>query len=392
MRKLFACSKKPLSFSKKPISLVALSFISITLMKKLLCTLALLAAVGTSFAQRFELVGKASPGVKTVYYKNLQGSGVDSLKVDAQGNFSLSGMADNKPFVLLTEKGGFDNAIAVVLNGDVRVDLPTSTVSGTTENHLLNEVQSKIAPVIPEILGYTKELMALKQAGKSDSPEFGALYQKYTESLGKISTLVKQSTKEHPEAMYNAALVFQYLGVMEEEDIKELMTSKAPFLENELLKPIVTQIAKQAELEALRAPGKQFTDFKMATPSGAVKSLSSFVKKNKLTLVDFWASWCGPCRKEMPHVKKLYADFHSKGLEIVGVSFDEDKAAWEGAIKGMELKWPQLSDLKGWRSEAGQIYGIRSIPATLLIDQQGKIVAFGLRGAELEAKVAELLK
>ena len=88
----------------------------------MLCTLALLSAFGTSFAQRFILEGKASPGVKTVYYKNLQGSGVDSLKVDANGKFSLSGTADNKPFILLTEKSGFDNAIAAVLNGDVRVD------------------------------------------------------------------------------------------------------------------------------------------------------------------------------------------------------------------------------------------------------------------------------
>ena len=361
-------------------------------MKKLLCTLALLSAFGTSFAQRFNLEGKASPNVKTVYYKNLQGSGIDSLKVDANGQFSLSGTADNKPFVLITEKEGFDNAIAVVLNGDVRVDLPSSTVSGTSENHLLNEAQRKITPIVPQVLGYTRELMALKQAGKTETPEFNKLYEQYLQNLGKISSIVKQSVKDHPEGLYNAALVYQYLGVMEESDIKELMAGKPACFETDLLKPIMTQLNKDAELEALRAPGKDFTDFKMATPTGAVKSLSSFVKKNKLTLVDFWASWCGPCRREMPHVKKLYADFHSKGLEIVGVSFDESKEAWTGAITSMGLKWPQLSDLKGWQNEAGQLYGIRSIPATLLIDKQGKIVAFGLRGAELEAKVAELLK
>ena len=361
-------------------------------MKKLLCTLALLSAFGTSFAQRFNLEGKASPNVKTVYYKNLQGSGIDSLKVDANGQFSLSGTADNKPFVLITEKEGFDNAIAVVLNGDVRVDLPSSTVSGTSENHLLNEAQRKITPIVPQVLGYTRELMALKQAGKTETPEFNKLYEQYLQDLGKISSIVKQSVKDHPEGLYNAALVYQYLGVMEESDIKELIAGKPACFETDLLKPIMTQLNKEAELEALRVPGKDFTDFKMATPTGAVKSLSSFVKKNKLTLVDFWASWCGPCRKEMPHVKKLYADFHSKGLEIVGVSFDESKEAWTGAIASMGLKWPQLSDLKGWQNEAGQLYGIRSIPATLLIDKQGKIVAFGLRGADLEAKVAELLK
>ena len=342
-------------------------------MKKILCTLALLSAFGTSFAQHFTLEGKASPDVKTIYYKNLQGSSIDSLKVDANGKFSLSGTADNKPFVLLAEKKEFDNAIAVVLNGDVRVDLPSSTVSGTSENHLLNEAQRK-------------------QAGKTDTPEFNKLYEQYVQDLGKISSIVKQSVKEHPEGLYNAALVYQYLGVMEESDIKELMTGKPACFETDLLKPIMTQLNKEAELEALRAPGKDFTDFKMATPTGAVKTLSSFVKQNKLTLVDFWASWCGPCRREMPHVKKLYADFHSKGLEIVGVSFDDSKEAWTGAIASMGLKWPQLSDLKGWQNEAGQLYGITSIPATLLIDKQGKIVAFGLRGAELEAKVAELLK
>lgn len=361
-------------------------------MKKLLCTLALLSAFGTSFAQRFTLEGKASPDVKTIYYKNLQGSSIDSLKVDANGKFSLSGTADNKPFVLLAEKKEFDNAIAVVLNGDVRVDLPSSTVSGTSENHLLNEAQRKITPIVPQVLGYTRQLMALKQAGKTETPEFNKLYEQYVQDLGKISSIVKQSVKEHPEGLYNAALVYQYLGVMEESDIKELMTGKPACFETDLLKPIMTQLNKEAELEALRAPGKDFTDFKMATPTGAVKTLSSFVKQNKLTLVDFWASWCGPCRREMPHVKKLYADFHSKGLEIVGVSIDESKEAWTGAIASMGLKWPQLSDLKGWQNEAGQLYGITSIPATLLIDKQGKIVAFGLRGAELEAKVAELLK
>ena len=234
--------------------------------------------------------------------------------------------------------------------------------------------------------------MALKQAGKTETEEFSKVYQQYVQDLGKISAIVKQSVKEHPEALYNAPLVFQYLGVMEESDIKELIASKAACFESDLLKPIVTQINDEMQLEEKRTPGKDFTDFKMATPTGAVKTLSSFVKANKLTLVDFWASWCGPCRREMPHVKKLYQDFHSKGLEIVGVSFDESKEDWTGAIASMGLKWPQLSDLKGWRSEAGQIYGVRSIPATLLIDKNGKIVAFGLRGAELEAKVAELLK
>lgn len=363
-----------------------------TVMKKMLCTLALLTAFSASYAQKYAIEGKASSGVKTVYYRNIQDNKIDSLTTDADGAFKLAGTADKKPFLLLGEKKDLNNALIAVLDGDVRVDFSSKTVSGTTENHLLNEVQSKLSPLVPQILEYTHQLMALKQAGKTETEEFSKVYQQYVQDLGKISAIVKQSVKEHPEALYNAPLVFQYLGVMEESDIKELIASKAACFESDLLKPIVAQINDEMQLEEKRAPGKDFTDFKMATPTGAVKTLSSFVKANKLTLVDFWASWCGPCRREMPHVKKLYQDFHSKGLEIVGVSFDENKEDWTGAIASMGLKWPQLSDLKGWRSEAGQIYGVRSIPATLLIDKNGKIVAFGLRGAELEAKVAELLK
>ena len=358
----------------------------------MLCTLALLTAFSASYAQKYAIEGKASSGVKTVYYRNIQDNKIDSLTTDADGAFKLAGTADKKPFLLLGEKKDLNNALIAVLDGDVRVDFSSKTVSGTTENHLLNEVQSKLNPLVPQILGYTHQLMDLKQAGKTETEEFSKVYQQYVQDLGKISSIVKQSVKEHPEALYNAPLVFQYLGVMEESDIKELIASKAACFESDLLKPIVAQINDEMQLEEKRAPGKDFTDFKMATPTGAVKTLSSFVKANKLTLVDFWASWCGPCRREMPHVKKLYQDFHSKGLEIVGVSFDESKEDWTGAIASMGLKWPQLSDLKGWRSEAGQIYGVRSIPATLLIDNNGKIIAFGLRGAELEAKVAELLK
>lgn len=358
----------------------------------MLCTLALLTAFSASYAQKYAIEGKASSGVKTIYYRNVQDNKIDSLSTDGNGAFKLAGTTDKKPFLLLGEKKDLNNALIAVLDGDVRVDFSSKTVSGTTENHLLNEVQSKLNPLVPQVLGYTHQLMALKQAGKTETEEFSKVYQQYVQDLGKISAIVKQSVKEHPEALYNAPLVFQYLGVMEESDIKELIASKAACFESDLLKPIVAQINDEMQLEEKRAPGKDFTDFKMATPTGAVKTLSSFVKANKLTLVDFWASWCGPCRREMPHVKKLYQDFHSKGLEIVGVSFDESKEDWTGAIASMGLKWPQLSDLKGWRSEAGQIYGIRSIPATLLIDKNGKIVAFGLRGAELEAKVAELLK
>ena len=129
----------------------------------------------------------------------------------------------------------------------------------------------------------------------------------------------------------------------------------------------------------------------MDTPDGKTLKMSDFVDNNKYTLIDFWASWCGPCRAEMPTVAKAYDEFHAKGLEIVGVSLDNEKGDWVSAISMLNMPWPQVSDLKGWECAGAQLYNVRAIPANLLIDQQGRIVAQDLRGEDLLQKLAELL-
>jgi len=120
--------------------------------------------------------------------------------------------------------------------------------------------------------------------------------------------------------------------------------------------------------------------------------ISDFVGKSPLVLVDFWASWCGPCRAEMPHVLKAYEQYHQQGFEIVGVSLDNNKDAWLKAIDQLKLPWPQMSDLKGWESEGAKKYNVRSIPANVLLDKDGKIVAKDLRGEELAERVGQLLQ
>lgn len=135
-----------------------------------------------------------------------------------------------------------------------------------------------------------------------------------------------------------------------------------------------------------------YIDFAMDTPDGKTIKISDFVSDNKYTLVDFWASWCGPCRAEMPTVVKAYDDFHDKGLEIVGVSLDTEKSDWVSAISLLKMPWPQMSDLKGWECAGAQLYNVRAIPANVLIDQQGKIVAKDLRGETLLQTLEELLK
>ena len=136
--------------------------------------------------------------------------------------------------------------------------------------------------------------------------------------------------------------------------------------------------------------GQPAIDFTLPDTEGKPVSLASF--KGNVTLVDFWASWCGPCRAENPFVVMTYAKYHPKGFQVLGVSLDDSKEDWLKAIRKDKLPWTHVSDLKGWKSEVCESYGIRGIPYNFLLDKDGKIVAKGLRGEALMQKLAELYK
>jgi thiol-disulfide isomerase/thioredoxin len=138
------------------------------------------------------------------------------------------------------------------------------------------------------------------------------------------------------------------------------------------------------------AVGQIAPDFTLPTPDGGTISLHAIEAKVKL--IDFWASWCGPCRAENPNVVKAYAEYHPLGLEIISVSLDNDRDAWLKAIEDDNLTWIHGSDLKGWSAAPAVLYGVRSIPHTILLDTNNRIIAKGLRGKSLETKLAELLK
>jgi peroxiredoxin len=124
--------------------------------------------------------------------------------------------------------------------------------------------------------------------------------------------------------------------------------------------------------------------------TGISHRLSEYVGKGHYVLLDFWASWCGPCMKEMPTMKEIYNTYAARGLQMIGISFDSKRDAWLNAIRRLELPWVHLSDLKGWKSIASETYGVRAIPETVLITPDGKILAIGLRGQELKEKLAEI--
>lgn len=138
-----------------------------------------------------------------------------------------------------------------------------------------------------------------------------------------------------------------------------------------------------------RRMGAIAPEIEQAQPDGSNFKLSSL--RGNVVLIDFWASWCRPCRQENPNVVAAYKKYHAKGFDILGVSLDQSKPAWEAAIKQDGLTWHHVSDLKGWQNDAGKTYGVRSVPHSVLLDKEGRIIAKNLRGEELERKLAEVL-
>jgi len=227
--------------------------------------------------------------------------------------------------------------------------------------------------------------MQAKQSG--DSVQLKKIDSTYTSRETEKTTFTNDFIKKNPKSVVAPYLVISNAYQYELADLESLTASfdtslnKSSYVKS--LKERIT-ILKSVEV------GQPAVDFTMNDSTGNPIMLSSF--KGKIILVDFWASWCGPCRAENPNVVKAYNEFNKKGFNILGVSFDTDKAKWLKAIRDDKLSWNHVSDLQGWGNAAGKLYGVMSIPASVLLDKDGKIIAKNLRGEDLRAKLAELLK
>lgn len=178
-------------------------------------------------------------------------------------------------------------------------------------------------------------------------------------------------------------------GVLMLKQVKEQFPDTKP---GKTVDQILNSIERQAEAKKIQralAIGSKFPDFDEKDLAG--KPLSIANHTGKVVLVDFWATWCGPCVAELPNVKKAYDQYHAKGFEIIGISLDEDRGKLDSFIGREKMAWPQFFDGKGWQNKLAQKYGVNSIPATYLLDGEGKIVAKNLRGEALSREVGKLL-
>ena len=211
------------------------------------------------------------------------------------------------------------------------------------------------------------------------------------DSLNKVGTaLMEQQDNFRDDYIrtHSDSFVTHYIldGVKQDYPLDQLKDLMAGFTTESIYRDRLNDyVAKQERLEV----GQPFIDFTLQTKEGENVTLSERIGQNKLTLVDFWASWCGPCRKENPVVKAAYEQFHELGFDVIGVSVDQDETAWLKAVEDDQLPWTQVRDSE---NKASELYMIYYIPSNFLFDQNGTMVAKGLRGEDLTAKLSELLK
>ena len=329
----------------------------------------------------------------TVYLQNfVDGSLVkmDSAVVKG-GAFEFKGTPDSvtvSRYVTYRKNGMRMTAMVFIEKGDITLNMGTEAnkVAGTMCNDAYQQFMDKFVAI-------NKEMSEIYQKSKTDTTltddQRKDLEKQLTEKDSLGTEIVYNCINENINNLVGVQLLTSYANAFETAKVKALL-DKVPAAYS-ADKDIVALKEHIATIEKTEV-GQKFIDFAMNTPEGKEVKLSDFISQNKYTLIDFWASWCGPCRAEMPNVVAAYNAFKAKGFGIVGVSLDNNAEAWKKAIKDLNITWVQMSDLKGWSCEGAKLYGVRAIPATVLVDQEGTIVARNLRGEELAAKLGELLK
>lgn len=354
----------------------------------------------TNFSVKGKLEGGAEQKIYLYSFSTQKPTPIDSTIIGNDGSYSLKGKGQGYQFYAVGSSPQqfklllLNSKEAVTVDGDYKL-IPESVIKGSNDSKVLDEYSKKQRAFYTEMQDLQAKLKTLPQ----NSTE-------RTELIQRSETITKEHTK-YAESfidknlgspailsvsndLFDPKTQIEYLKKIENTLSKTMKNSVFHTSLKGNIAKIQQQASQQSRQNGIVQIGAMAPELNFPSPDGKNITLSSL--KGKVVLIDFWASWCKPCRMENPNVVRVYNEYKDKGFTIYSVSLDKDKGRWESAIQQDGLAWPNhVSDLKGWQSAASALYGVSGIPYTVLIDKDGKVIATNLRGIQLEQKLKEIL-
>ncbi|WP_338873752.1 TlpA disulfide reductase family protein [Spirosoma sp. SC4-14] len=350
----------------------------------------------------FTVTGKvkaAAPGSYIYLEANSQPTRkLDSAKVGSDNTFTLNNKVADGGEVLVLNVGGGQKMALLLEGGETlnvvadgyRMDAKTgqagkATVTGSKNMEYYEKLTALRTDMENRVSNWNKQVAAATE--KKDNKRIAQIEQEYQTAEQEVVNKVKAMLPEMGTSLVSL-FALNFINIDTDFDTYDALAQRFE-KENPNSPHAKALIGRVARIKGVMV-GAQAPEISLSDTTGTPVPLSSL--RGKYVLLDFWASWCGPCRMENPNVVRMYNKYKDKGFAIYSVSLDQSKANWTKAIRNDNLTWTHVSDLKYWQSAAAQQYGVQAIPATFLLDKDGKIIAKNLRGPALEQKLEEILK